>query len=375
MQLPTELRICSSNRLGMRLAQPLGGQATLYGATYGLTRGHKRYELSNHLGNVLSVITDRKNGEGRFQPHVLSHTDYYPFGTPMDTGERTWAFVDGNTGEEEGYRFGFQNQGQDKELWEGAVTFKYRIEDPRLGRFFSVDPLVHKYPWNSNYAFSENRLLDRIELEGCESTVVFEVIGYNPDYPNQSSVIYTVYWSDLFPGQEHGPLGHGTLYKFIHFTTKKEVFPSKFTQTVMDQAKDFAEKYDFGIFWTTEGDGQYRPGSDYGKVLGTISFDLIELFVKQCKKITGKSPFYEKPDGEFQQQERSKDAADPSLLEPEKKPSPVRRDTSGDTIVDVITPITSNSYGVTKKPIKKKDIDSLHKDAKSKGQLVVPHKP
>lgn len=58
-----------------------------------------------------------------------------------------------------GYRFGFQNQEQDEELWEGAVTFKCRLEDPRLGRFFSVDPLCYKYPHNSSYAFSENKLI------------------------------------------------------------------------------------------------------------------------------------------------------------------------------------------------------------------------
>ncbi|MES2812044.1 MAG: DUF6443 domain-containing protein, partial [Bacteroidota bacterium] len=51
--------------------------------------GDKNYELSNHLGNVLSVITDRKlyvkSGIGRatfftFVPDVISYSDYYPFG-------------------------------------------------------------------------------------------------------------------------------------------------------------------------------------------------------------------------------------------------------------------------------------------------------
>jgi hypothetical protein len=33
-----------------------------------------------------------------------------------------------------------------------------------------VDPLWKDYPWNSTYAFSENRLLDGVELEGLEFT-------------------------------------------------------------------------------------------------------------------------------------------------------------------------------------------------------------
>ena len=44
------------------------------------------------------------------------------------------------------------------------------MHDPRVGRFFAVDPLAMNYPWNSPYAFSENRVIDKIELEGREST-------------------------------------------------------------------------------------------------------------------------------------------------------------------------------------------------------------
>ena len=68
------------------------------------------------------------------------------------------------------YRFGFQNQEMDDEIkGEGnSVNFEYRIHDPRLGRFFAVDPLSKDFPWNSSYAFSENRLIDCVELEGLE---------------------------------------------------------------------------------------------------------------------------------------------------------------------------------------------------------------
>lgn len=50
-----------------------------------------------------------------------------------------------------------------------SVNYKYRMHDPRIGRFFTLDPLASKYPWNSPYAFSENRVLDAIELEGLEA--------------------------------------------------------------------------------------------------------------------------------------------------------------------------------------------------------------
>ena len=49
---------------------------------------------------------------------------------------------------------------QDKVPW----SFKYRTHNARYDRFFSVDPLTKDYPWNSPYAFSENRVIDAYEL-------------------------------------------------------------------------------------------------------------------------------------------------------------------------------------------------------------------
>lgn len=69
------------------------------------------------------------------------------------------------------YRYGFQGQEMDDELkGEGnSVNYKYRMHDPRVGRFFARDPLFRSYPWNSDYAFSENKTIAHIELEGLES--------------------------------------------------------------------------------------------------------------------------------------------------------------------------------------------------------------
>jgi hypothetical protein len=42
------------------------------------------------------------------------------------------------------------------------------MHDPRIGRFFALDPLKAKYPHNSPYAFSENVVISHKELEGLE---------------------------------------------------------------------------------------------------------------------------------------------------------------------------------------------------------------
>lgn len=68
------------------------------------------------------------------------------------------------------YRYGFQGQEMDDEIkGEGnSLNYKYRMHDPRVGRFFAVDPLAPKYPHNSPYAFSENNVIHSVELEGLE---------------------------------------------------------------------------------------------------------------------------------------------------------------------------------------------------------------
>tara|TARA_B110000967_G_C18843223_1_gene540540 strand:+ start:48 stop:1049 length:1002 start_codon:yes stop_codon:yes gene_type:complete len=76
------------------------------------------------------------------------------------------------------YRFGFNGQESDNEIngKGNSYAFEYRMHDPRLGRFLSVDPLGSSYPWNSTYAFAENSVIAFIDLEGLEK-VKFSVKG------------------------------------------------------------------------------------------------------------------------------------------------------------------------------------------------------
>jgi len=82
------------------------------------------------------------------------------------------------------YRYGFQGQEADNEVkGEGnSVNYKYRMHDPRIGRFFAVDPLASEYPHNSPYAFSENVVVHAVELEGLEKVEVNETITGKSDY-------------------------------------------------------------------------------------------------------------------------------------------------------------------------------------------------
>ena len=63
-----------------------------------------------------------------------------------------------------------------------SANYKYRMHDPRVGRFFAVDPLFKEYAFNSPYAFSMNRIIDAVELEGKEALLVRKVYYNNKTY-------------------------------------------------------------------------------------------------------------------------------------------------------------------------------------------------
>jgi RHS repeat-associated protein len=114
-------------------------------------------------------VSDRKlgvdgNSDGvidYYVADVLTANDFYPFGSLMPG--RKWQ---GGS-----YRYGFQGQEKDDELkGEGnSINYAFRVYDPRIGRFLSIDPLTEKYPFYSPYHFSSNQPIHAPELEGLES--------------------------------------------------------------------------------------------------------------------------------------------------------------------------------------------------------------
>lgn len=165
-----EQHIYGSSRIGMYLANRLmycTSCPPIDNSLKAITKiGAKRYELTNHLGNVLTTITDKKlagigpNGV-EYYPQITQATEYYPFGMQMPN--RNYVL----SGD---YRFGFNGKENDSEVKGSGNQQDYgmRIYDTRLGRFLSVDPLAKSFPWNSTYSFAENDVVRNIDLDGLE---------------------------------------------------------------------------------------------------------------------------------------------------------------------------------------------------------------
>lgn len=99
---------------------------------------------------------------------LLEENHYYPFGLTM-AGISDKA-VKSNYAENK-YRFQKQEL-QNKEFSDGSglewYEFKYRMDDPQIGRFWQVDPLSDSFPKYSTYAFSGNMVTAHVEMEGLE---------------------------------------------------------------------------------------------------------------------------------------------------------------------------------------------------------------
>jgi len=166
--------------------------------------GDKYFEMSNHLGNVLEVVSDRKlpvnDGNGNidyFLADVVSYSDYYPYGMQMP-GRKQLRDLDANgnpvyvpANGSDGYRYGFGGQEKDNEIAGNgnSYTAEFWQYDPRLGRRWNIDPVVKEH--ESPYAAFGNNPIWFMDPNGADT-----VVSVYQDAQNVGGVDVTVYHAD-----------------------------------------------------------------------------------------------------------------------------------------------------------------------------------
>ncbi len=130
----------------------------------------KQYELTNHLGNVLATVLDRKTavidslGSDTllyYKADVSTAGLYYAFGSAIK--EMSYSSDTSNK-----YRYGFNGEERMDELSGEAMAYDLgaRFYDGRLGKMFSIDPLEAMYPWQSPYAYCNNSPVSIVDIKG-----------------------------------------------------------------------------------------------------------------------------------------------------------------------------------------------------------------
>ena len=179
----SERHIYGSSRIGMDVSTHVFGPDP-YTALTETTRelGRKQYEISNHLGNVLSVITDQKLPVEvgslivSYSAVVVTATDYSPFGVGLYG--RSWS------GE---YRYGFGSQEKVDEIVSAGNHYSavHWEMSPRLAKRWNLDPKPQISI--SDYAILRNNPIRFTDILGDSS--VWDNKGYAVHYdPNDKDL-------------------------------------------------------------------------------------------------------------------------------------------------------------------------------------------
>jgi RHS repeat-associated protein len=169
-----EQHLYGSGRLGIyNYSQPIPAASLVTTSSTptladSLMTGANTYEITNHLGNVMGVISDKKIGVvsatdttivGYYAAEIVNTHDYYAFG--MEMMGRTYNAISS-------YRYGFNGKEQDNDIDGNSYDYGYRIYNPRLGRFLSTDPLYKDYAHLTPYQFASNSPIFSIDRDGRE---------------------------------------------------------------------------------------------------------------------------------------------------------------------------------------------------------------
>ncbi len=123
-------------------------------------RGDKRYEHSNHLGDVMSTVTDRKiynTGTQDYSAEVMSASTYYPFGMTM------WSAGVPS-------KFGVNGMERIDELNPDDYDFGARIYNGKIGRWMSCDAMTSRSPGITSYRFGKNNPILFFDPDGNYET-------------------------------------------------------------------------------------------------------------------------------------------------------------------------------------------------------------
>jgi hypothetical protein len=277
--------------------EPYGTDGNTYLGELGASRtlGRRYYEMTDHLGNVLATVLDRKTGAGtlsgssgtlydHWSADLASTADYYPGGMMMP----------GRNTEHDWSRIGMQGQAKDDEVYgKGNVyAYTFRFNDARIIRFFSPDPLHGKYPHNSDYAFAENRLIDGTDLEGAEwrsttqdnatkITVTIRIINQSKIYNESDVVEFKKMLQPEFSRTYTKESGGKSFYASLLYADKTESANS----TINVILRDENTTYDQNGVMTYSGGNAFVSGRNNGVENGTQSNKVVLKVSLNGKKL------------------------------------------------------------------------------------------
>jgi RHS repeat-associated protein len=131
-----------------------------------------QYHLADHLGNIV-VLFDDVNEDGTISieedstsidNEIIQRNHYYSFGLRVDAPH---FMLSGKPRADYLYN-GKENH---EELGLNWLSYGFRMYDPAIGRFPSVDPIADQFAFVSGFNYAENEPVGHIDLWGLQATL------------------------------------------------------------------------------------------------------------------------------------------------------------------------------------------------------------
>ncbi|MEQ8477232.1 RHS repeat-associated core domain-containing protein [Fulvivirga sp.] len=149
------------------------------------------------------------------------------------------------------YRYGFNGKEKDQtgEWGLNAYDYGFRIYNPALGRFLSVDPLAASYPWYTPYQFAGNTPIQAIDLDGLEEYKIHSkwlsdlfystkrtMDNYDVSFETQKSVLTAMLkrWENRKPENPEALRQYGYVDKLVTVSDPNAFFSVKGPLTGQD---------------------------------------------------------------------------------------------------------------------------------------------
>ena len=166
------------------------------------------------------------------------------------------------------YRYGFNGKENDREWGTAGLTqdYGFRLYNPAIARFLSVDPLAPDYPELTTYQFAGNMPINSIDLDGAEPLTMIDKYGkltkpiiamlktafrYSEESLKGATWVkynrnkYTQLWADItkVPNKSSASTGMGNLVIHDNDQTRKR---DKWLSLIIHEQSHMHEIYFYG---------------------------------------------------------------------------------------------------------------------------------